>query len=115
MNLEGVRPKESIHLDLHLPEAPTISYTLSYNFWELRLNVKKQKLKKGDGQKNSGGSKKDTSLFTLLPGEVGDYEVFRAATNLSETRVYCPSDPGSVPTTQRKPAISWDVTPIRGP
>ena len=58
--------------------------------------------------------KKDTFLFTLLPGEVGDNEVFRAATNLSETRVYCPSDPGSVPTTQRKPAISWDVTQIRG-
>ena len=28
--------------------------------------------------------------------------------------MYCPSDPGSVPTTQRKPAISWDLTQIRG-
>lgn len=60
------------------------------------------------------GFKIDPSFFTLLPGGVGDYEV-KGRPLLSETRVYCPSDPGSVPTTQRKPAISWDVTQIRGP
>ena len=92
MNLEGVRPKESIHLD-HLDlnfiyqklQHIFMKYRrrkTSRQFWELRPNVKKPGFKKGDGQKGFWWFKKDNdpSFFTLLLGGVGDYddyEVFK--------------------------------------